>query len=468
MILRIARKELLDLSRDGRFRVLSALVLVVSLVSLAAGWKTYTDLSAQHRTAQQATRAQWLNQPKKNPHSAAHYGVYAFKPASQLGMVDTGIDPYVGVAVWLEAHKQNEMKFRPAQDRTAVQRFGEMNGAEVLQVLVPLFIVLMAFAAFAGEREQGTLRQLLSVGARPRDLALGKALGIAAALGLALLPATVFSVLALTLSTSQGLLADDPLRVVALVAVYLAYFALLTGLSLWVSAWAKTSRLALVVLLTFWFGNSVVAPRVASDLASWLHPTPSAVEFQKALEADLNNFEEMEHRLDRKREALLEQYHVASVDALPIAFSGVSLQEGEEHGNEVFDTHFGSLFDLFERQNDVFRLGGVVAPMLATRTLSMGLSGTDFTQHRHFTTAAETYRRNIQRTLNGDIAKNQKPGVTYLAGRELWDQVEAFDYTPPNASWVLGHYASSLLVLGGWLAAVVALMLRAASTALVD
>ena len=123
MILRIARKELLDLLRDGRFRVLAGLVLVVSVVSLGAGWKAYADLAAQHRTAQQATREQWLTQPKKNPHSAAHYGVYAFKPASPLAMVDTGIDPYVGVAVWLEAHKQNEMKYRPAQDRTAVQRF---------------------------------------------------------------------------------------------------------------------------------------------------------------------------------------------------------------------------------------------------------------------------------------------------------------------------------------------------------
>ena len=82
MILRIARKELLDLLRDGRFRVLAGLVLVVSVVSLGAGWKAYTDLAAQHRTAQQATRDQWLNQPKKNPHSAAHYGVYAFKPTA--------------------------------------------------------------------------------------------------------------------------------------------------------------------------------------------------------------------------------------------------------------------------------------------------------------------------------------------------------------------------------------------------
>lgn len=468
MIRRIARKELLDLSRDGRFRVLSALVLLVSVVSLAAGWKTYTDLAAQHRAAQQATREQWLNQPKKNPHSAAHYGVYAFKPASQLGMVDTGIDPYVGVAVWLEAHKQNEMKYRPAQDRTAVQRFGSLTGAEVLQLLVPLFIVLMAFPAFAGEREHGTLRQLLSVGARPRDLALGKAMGVAAGLGLILLPATLLAVVALTLSTSEGLLADDPWRALALAAVYLVYFAILVALSLAVSARARSSRLALVVLLTFWFANSVIAPRMVSDLASWLHPTPSAVEFQKGLDADLNDNTVVERRLAARREALLKQHNVSTVDALPIAFSGISLQAGEEHGNEVFDTHFGRLFDLYDRQNDVFQWSALAAPMLAARGLSMGLSGTDFAQHRHFVTAAERYRRDIQRVLNNDIAEHQKPGQAYLAGRELWDQVPAFDYTPPDAGWVLGQYTSALAVLGLWLALAVVAMMRAAGTALVE
>jgi ABC-2 type transport system permease protein len=149
MISRIARKEMTEMFRDGRFRVLAAVVLAVSVVSMAAGWRHYADISSQHRTAQAATRDQWLRQPKKNPHSAAHYGVYAFKPQNPLAMVDTGIDPYVGVAVWLEAHKQNEFKYRPAQDRTAVQRFGEMTAAETLQVLVPLFIILMTFSAFA-------------------------------------------------------------------------------------------------------------------------------------------------------------------------------------------------------------------------------------------------------------------------------------------------------------------------------
>ncbi|MDP2389490.1 MAG: ABC transporter permease subunit, partial [Acidobacteriota bacterium] len=221
MITRIAKKELTEMFRDGRFRLLAGMVLVISLLSLAAGWKNYTELSRQHTAAQQATRTQWLGQEKKNPHSAAHYGVYAFKPKSQLAMIDTGVDPYMGVAVWLEAHKQSDFKFRPAQDRTAVQRFGEMTGAEVLQVFLPLFIVLMTFSAFAGEREQGTLRQVLSLGVSRRDLALGKALGVAVALGLVLLPATVFAILALAWTAEGGLVSGDPARGVVLGTVYL-------------------------------------------------------------------------------------------------------------------------------------------------------------------------------------------------------------------------------------------------------
>lgn len=465
MISRIARKEFTELVRDGRFRVLGASVLALSLLSLAVGWKSYRELSRQHDVAQAATRQQWLSQDKKNPHSAAHYGMYAFKPKSPLAMVDTGVDPYVGVAVWMEAHKQNDFKFRPAQDRTAVQRFGDMTGAEVLQVLLPLFIVMMTFAGFAGEREQGTLRQLLSIGVSRRDLAIGKAAGVGAALAVVLLPATIFAVVAFTLSESGGLLAGDPTRVALLGVAYLIYFAVLTALGLFVSARARSSRVALIVLLTFWFFNSLVATRAVADVASSVYPTPSAIQFQKALDAELGDADEMKRRLDRRRAELLDQYKAPNVDALPIAFSGVSLQEGENHGNEVFDKHYGELFDQYARQDRVTQVAAIVAPMLAVRTLSMGLSGTDFRQHRDFADAAEQYRRGIQRVMNSDIATNQKKGQVYLADQALWSKVPEFDYVAPPASWVMTNQTVSIAVLGGWLVVSIALMLRSARLA---
>ena len=66
-----------------------------------------------------------------------------------------------------------------------------MSAGFVLQLLIPLFVILLAFGAFAGERENGTLRQLLAAGARPSGLAAGKALGLTAALSLVLVPAAI-------------------------------------------------------------------------------------------------------------------------------------------------------------------------------------------------------------------------------------------------------------------------------------
>jgi ABC-2 type transport system permease protein len=468
MISRIARKELLETLRDGRFRVLAAVVLAVSVASLAAGWKHYRDVQTQHEQARRATRAQWLAQPKKNPHSAAHYGVYAFKPKSRLSMVDTGIDPYVGVAAWLEAHKQNEFKYRPAQDRTALQRFGELTAAEGFLVLLPLFIVLVTFNAFSGEREQGTFRQLLSLGVRPGNLLVGKALGVAGALALVLIPATIAGVIGLGLTSEFGALASDASRAVILGVVYLVYFATLVAIGLGVSLRAKSSRVALIILVAFWFGNSLLAARAASDLAATWYPTPSAVAFQSAMERDLSDQRDVERRLQERRQELMRRYNATTMDAVPVNFSGISLQEGEEHGNEVFDKHFGRLFETYARQNRVQQWAGVVAPLLPMRTLSMSLAGTDFSHHREFVDAAETHRRMMQRVLNGDIADHARPGEVYLAGDELWNRIPDFAYEAPSLSWALGQNTLSLGLMGAWLVAAVVFATTATPRATVD
>lgn len=465
MIWTVARKELTEIVRDGRFRVAGAVVLVLSLAALAAGWQHFASVSAEHEEARRSTRQQWLNQPEKNPHSAAHYGVYAFKPKSQLSMIDTGIDPYVGVAAWLEAHKQNEFRYRPAQDRTSIQRFGELTAAEILQSLLPLFVILLAFPALAGEREAGTLRQVLSLGVRRRDLLAGKALGITVAMLLVLVPATILGVAALALTADGGLLAGSFSRSALLVGAYLAYFHVFIALSLAASAWLPSSRLALVALLAFWMVNALVAPRLASDVAGAVHPLPSAIEFRAAMDEDLADTRGVEKQVAEERARLLREHNAEDINAVPIGFSGISLQLGEEHANHVFDRHYGQLFDVYDRQNALVRRAGFAAPLLPMRSISMGLAGTDLDHHRTFVTAAEAYRRDMQRLLNVDIAEHQRPGQVYLAGADLWSRVPDFSYVTPSTGWVLARQAGSLTLLAGWALLALALALAAVRTA---
>ena len=449
----IVRKEFTDVLRDGRFRWCSALVGALLLVSLGHGWVQARSAQQEHAAAQGTARDHWESQGEKNPHSAAHYGIYAFKPRLALSFVDEGVDPYTGTSVWLEAHRQNDFLLRPAQDATAAQRIGALTAAQVLQHLVPLLIILLTFGALAGERERGTLRQLLATGVGRRELALGKALGIAGALALLLVPAALVGAAALVVG-SPGPAASPLARGAVLAGVYLAYFTAFLALSLAVSAWARLARTALVVLLGVWVVNGLVAPRVAVDLSKWLHPTPSALEFARNVEREMATGVEDIPRPDRDAlaERLLAEHGVERVEDLPINEVGVYLQESEEFGNRIFDRNYGALWDTFERQGVVHEALAVVAPLLAVRTLSMGLAGTDVEQHRHFATAAETYRRDLMRLMNGDLADNSRTGDTYLAGPELWEETPPLQYAAPTLGWVLGNRILSILVLGMWLA----------------
>ena len=62
----------------------------------------------------------------------------------------------------------------------------------------------------------------------------------------------------------------------------------IAALALGVSARASSSRSALTVLLAFWFLNCLVAPRAAGDLAEAAHQTPTPVQFQRSMQADLD------------------------------------------------------------------------------------------------------------------------------------------------------------------------------------
>ncbi len=455
MITKIARKEFVEMIRDGRYAWAAAIVFGLLIASIVMGGKHYREIKRQHELAQAETREQWLKQPAKNPHSAAHYGIYAFKPKMLPAMLDRGVDPFVGQSVWLEAHKQNDFKFRPAQDSTAVQRFGELTASTVMQLLIPLLVILLSFGAFAGEREQGTLRQLLSLGIKKADLAWGKALGVAGALGALIVPATILGVVALALTSENGMLGASASRMGWMFASYLLYFGVFIGVSLAVSARVKSSQLALVVLLGFWIVNGLIAPRAIADVAKRIYPTPSAFAFQQAIDREMQGGADGHNTADQRAQELkarvMKQYGVDKIEALPVNFAGISLQESEEHGNEIFDKHYGALWDRFEQQNRLKQITGLIAPMLSIHSLSMGLAGTDFAHHRDFASEAEAYRRMLIKKMNDDMTYNAgKQDFSYLAQPAVWQSVDAFQYDAPSTGWALRNQRISLGVLAFW------------------
>ncbi len=455
MTLVIARHEFRRIVRDGRFRWAAGLVFALLLAAVASGWHYRQTQERERAHAHAAEHERWYGQGHKDPHGAAHYGIYAFKPASPFSAVDPGIEPYVGVSVWLEAHNMNEFVYRPAQDGSALSRFGELTPALVLQVLLPLVIVLVGYGVFASERETGTLRQVVSLGVAPAQLLAGKALALAAALGLVLVPAMLLAIAAVS--------SNNATRFSLLIVSYAAYLAVFLALTLAVSARAPTARQALVVLLGIWILACLAWPRLAADLAAWRDPTPSAIAFREAMQKDQGE----SHSSDRAlavRARVMKQYGVTRPEDLPIDWRGISLQESEEANFPIFDRHFGALFDTYRAQLRTQQWSAILSPLLAVAPLSAALAGTDLEHHWRFVTAAEAHRRVIQKVMNDDITLHAKEGVDYRAGPEMWRRIAQFRPPPPALSEILPSYTIATAALVVWFFAAVLFALRSIRT----
>jgi ABC-2 type transport system permease protein len=451
----IARKECRELLRDGRLRLAAAVLWLAIFAGGLVGWSHYLDVTRRAEHAATNERQRWLDQGEKHPHSAAHYGVFAFKTPRPLSIVDSGIETYVGSTLWLEAHKQNETLYRPAEDATALRRFGDLSIASVLRVLAPLLVIMVGFSAFSGEREAGTLRQLASLGVKPRDLLFGKAIGVAAVLLVVLVPAFVFAFVASTLGPAN-LVFDELARAALMGLAYALYLGGFVFLVLAVSAFAKSSRVALVVLLVFWATTIFIFPRAVSDEAKALHPTEAAIAQKHELEASLVDAHGATGKSARLA-ALVEKYEVAKAIDLPLDLSGVSLQDGEERNYPVFEKHYGAFRDILREQDRLYQIATIVAPATGLQLVSMALAGSDLEHHHDFVDQAEATRRAMQATINEGILatseKNAEGQWRARAGRDLWEKVPDFVYRPPTWREAARPYGLAFGLLGFWFAA---------------
>ncbi len=459
MVPTIARRELTELLRDRRLTVLAAVILVLALAALVFGSAEQARFAEGRAEAIAADRAIWRGQGEVNPHSAAHFGMFAFRPRASLTLFDPGLSPWMGEAVWVEAHYQNPAQGRPAEASALVQRFGDLSAAWMLQTLLPLFIVLAGFASVAGERERGALRLQLVQGASAWRLVMGKALALFALAMLVALPLLVIGGgVALTLTDNGG---DATARWFGLLFAYAGYALIWTAFTLGVSALAGSARQALVILLASWVLAVALLPRFAADTAARAHPTMAAGAFWDAItaarEEGIDGHDPSDARTKALQEAVMKQYGVERMEDLPVDFSGIALQAGEDYGNRVFDRFYGELRQAQDAQQRMALAYSPLSPLMALKPLSAGLAGNDVAHQEAFTAAAEQHRRAVQRRLNEEqTAHGKGANFNNKVDADFWNDVPTFDWRLPPLGEVARTYVSPVLIMLAWL--VVALL----------
>lgn len=465
VLVKIIKKEMLLAFRARLLVSLGIAVLLLLAVAFATGYQNYAQQRDQIERAQHEKNEQWLAQGDKHPHIAAHYGTFVFKPKTMLSFFDFGLDAYTGTSIYLEAHYQHEFMFRPAQDYSSMIRFGEFSPALVLQVLFPLLIIFMCFAAFTSEKENGTLRLLISQGLSVSSLVWGKIIAYTILIFLELIPLCIAAVIYISVLPGQEWSTDMAGRMSLVFFAYFMYLVLYVGISVVVSYYSSTSRNSLLTLLIVWLAFTVVMPKAAANFGDSLYKLPATKEFREAISRDIvegmEGISREERMANLEREYLL-RYGVDSVEKLSFNFEAVSMQRNEDYANESYDVHWNKMNAIITKQNQIGRYLSFVNPYLAIQNISMSLSGTDVNTAVDFQRHVEAYRRNLIRKMNHDMEVNSKFGefYEYKAGIDLWREIKNFTYQIPGIHVAMTDSFIEIIALCGWFIAFIIVLFK--------
>jgi ABC-2 type transport system permease protein len=438
----------------SRKRILAytSLFFIVALIGVTyLGNIQKQEKSKLQTEAKKHVREQWESLDAINPHSAAHFGSYAFKPTTPLSSLDEGVNSTTGNVLRLEGHKQNEMVYSEASQSLAISKFGKLTPSILLQYLIPLLLIFLSFSSINSERESGRLKLLILQGASIKQLIFSKSISIWI-YGLLLLIGTILTQIIISSNNSTSIE-----RTILFFISYTVYYFILVSLSSFFSAQLKNGTAALSSILTVWVVWTIFIPKIWGNTTDKIYPLPSRAAFVEAMSDDRSKGIDGHNPSDKREESLkkeiLKKYKVDSIEQLPINFDGIVMQADEEYGNKVWDKHFGKNYKILQKQKKTYQLIGSVNPFASLQSLSMGSSGTDMNHHLDFLKNAEKYRRKLIKALNDKQAfGGSKTGDwAWEVDNAFFKSIKDFDYETTRFGSVFSYYLIDLFFIFLWL-----------------
>lgn len=292
---RIVAHELRLLQADRSLWVVSALLALLSAYAIGTGLEHARgrDLARAEALAERAAAGEALAarlrrvmareeppDPWANPTDPALVGGglatrYADLPSAPLALLAIGQSDMLPDLYSVSTASRVETMYDSEIENPWNLLTGRFDLAFVVTYLLPLFILGWSYNLLASEREQGTLRLLLSQPVRLGALVLGKVAVRAVVLCVWCVVLPVVASLALRPETrsAAGLaaLAGWAALVVAYVLFWFALAALVDGV-------ARSGALGALVLIASWVALVIVSPVALSLGASLASPAPSRAE----------------------------------------------------------------------------------------------------------------------------------------------------------------------------------------------
>jgi ABC-2 type transport system permease protein len=333
---------------------------------------------------------------------------------------------------------------------------GQFDLAFVIIYFYPLLILALTFNLVASEREDGTLRMLLSNSVRLRSIVLGK---VTARASIVLGSALLFSLAGLAVS-GQGIGGSAISRVLLWGSAVVVYGAFWFALGVAVGSLGKSAATNALALAACYLAFVVVIPSLVNLGATTLYPVPSRIEFVNALRAETQE-------ANRQGSQLLARYFEDHPElAKPQDTTSPFSKTGEDDfamlslaKDELVARRMQPLLERFDAQLDhrhrLVDRWRYLSPAILMQSLLYDVSGVGVERYQHFLLQVDRYHQTWRGYFSTRIFEKRA-----LASGDLAD-LPRFQFVEEGVSAVIERMLLPSLALAALTALIGYLGLRA-------
>jgi len=333
------------------------------------------------------------------------------RPPAVLAVFSEGLEKQLGSSATIEYDKVPEITGAAANHYLSI--FSVFDASLIFKIVIGVLALLLAYDAISGEREQGTLRLMLSGAAARYQVLLGKLLAGLLVLVVAVTIGFIWGLVILLCFPMVNLTGSDWIRIGFMFLASLVFIATMYNLGLLFSCLARRSSVSLVLGLFLWIIFAVVIPNASVFLATQIRP----VEPQDQINAQITSLQrdvatEIDRAVERSGRSYMSGNNERS-DAPGGGFGRGYLRSGTEAciHNESIDYSIGMPiriqyagkyaeveYGYFRGLIDQTRLADNISrssPVCLYENVMSALAGTDMAGIQHFINAVRSYREDI-------------------------------------------------------------------------
>jgi len=403
VIWKIAKKEFLLNLMTFKFAVGTILCVVLVVVFVPVLAKDYLQRLEEYNQNVTANEAEIRNvMVYKNILPTV------YRPPNILSVFSEGIEKRLGTSAKISHFDVPKVSATTAEVNPYMSMFPALDVSLILKVIFSVLALLVAYNVISGEREQGTLKLILSGNISRHQVLLGKLL---AGLMILLVPVTIVFILGLLLLMSLPMIeltTSDWAGIGLMYIASLTFISAMYMLGLLFSTLTKKSAISLVLGLFAWVIFVVVVPSGSIYLATQIRPLESQEKLEAQREIAIQEYRTKELELSEKFPnrrgpksdaigAFGQGYTVVCASScLHDASKAYPLLKSIEgnYGDTIWRIELYYIRSLL-RQNHLARHIARISPISVYETVMSSLAQSDLGSFQGFMDRARAYRNEI-------------------------------------------------------------------------